>query len=176
MWWGSWAFWLYAISMQKQCFQNLTKLLQTCSFHWLYIYHEIFLFLGVSTLENRTICLTVIGEDPEEELVIYMTLNNIIYPLGLLPGHVIRLCNLERKVSRQGSVYCQYVVISTVQVLEVQVQLPPTIRYGNYMWCWYIAPADEYLTPVDDKLWLQMLIYYPCWWYVGLPMLIHYPY
>nr|XP_022334273.1 CST complex subunit CTC1-like isoform X1 [Crassostrea virginica] len=83
--------------------------------------------LCVSTLENRTICLTVTGEDPEEELVIYMTLNNISYPLGLLPGHVIRLCNLERKVSRQGSVYCQYVVISTVQVLEVQTQPPLTI-------------------------------------------------
>lgn len=87
----------------------------------------------MSTLENRTICLTVTGEDPEEELVIYMTLNNISYPLGLLPGHVIRLCNLERKVSRQGSVYCQYVVISTVQVLEVQTQPPLTIRYGYYM-------------------------------------------
>lgn len=108
-----------------------------------------------------------------------MTLNNISYPLGLLPGHVIRLCNLERKVSRQGSVYCQYVVISTLQVLEVQTQPPLTIRYGYYMWCWYITPAD-------DNSWLTMLIPYSCWWKVvvtnvdTLPvlmtMLIHYPF
>ena len=88
-----------------------------------------------------------------------MTLNNISYPLGLLPSHVIRLCNLERKVSRQGSVYCQYVVISTLQVLEVQTQPPLTIRYGYYMWCWYITPAD-------DNSWLTMLIPYSCLWQV----------
>ncbi|XP_062576449.1 uncharacterized protein LOC134238341 [Saccostrea cucullata] len=88
--------------------------------------------LCVSTLDNQKISLVVSsrtgGEGPsslteaQEEVVVYMALNNISYPLGLLPGHVIRFHNLERKVSHSGSVYCQYVVISSVIVLSTQSQ------------------------------------------------------
>lgn len=77
----------------------------------------VFLLVGVSTLDNRKISLTVSSLDAEEEVVVYMTLTNTRYPLGLLPGHVIRFRNLERRVSRHGSVYCQYVVVSTVEIL-----------------------------------------------------------
>lgn len=82
----------------------------------------VFLLVGVSTLDNRKISLTVSSLDAEEEVVVYMTLNNTRYPLGLLPGHVIRFRNLERRVSQHGSVYCQYVVVSTLEILGAGTQ------------------------------------------------------
>ncbi|XP_061172035.1 CST complex subunit CTC1-like [Saccostrea echinata] len=78
--------------------------------------------LCVSTLDNQKISLVVSSLTGAEEVVVYMTLNNISYPLGLLPGHVIRFHNLERKISHSGSVYCQYVVISSVRVLSTESQ------------------------------------------------------
>jgi DNA-directed RNA polymerase subunit N (RpoN/RPB10) len=81
-----------------------------------------FWIVGVSTLDNYTISLVVSSLASGEEVVVYLTLNNRSYPLGLLPGHMIRLHNVERKVSRHGSMYCQYVVISSVQVLDTVTQ------------------------------------------------------
>lgn len=71
-----------------------------------------------STLDNWQIQLQVKCVQSECEISVYIKAENIAYPLGLLPGSVVYLEHIERRVSRKGIVYCQYSVVSSITVLH----------------------------------------------------------
>ncbi|XP_064608963.1 CST complex subunit CTC1-like [Liolophura sinensis] len=74
--------------------------------------------LGISTLENKCIQLEVTDKGGLHSLTVYMNLHKSTLPLGLIPGVMVKFARLERRVSRKGSVYCQYIAVSTVKVLQ----------------------------------------------------------
>ncbi|XP_041369362.1 CST complex subunit CTC1-like isoform X2 [Gigantopelta aegis] len=87
--------------------------------------------LGISILKRRTVCLEV-GAFQRQSVQVYMNLDNISYPLGLLPGATVLFTRLERRVSSSGTVYCQYTTVSTVSVC--QVSNPNTSSVSDSTW------------------------------------------
>ena len=73
------------------------------------------LFVGLSLLNTRTVCLEIAGSW-HHSVYVYMKLDNMSYPQGLLPGTTVTFTRLERRVSASGAVYCQYTPVSTVTV------------------------------------------------------------
>lgn len=91
-------------------------------------------FAGISTLENKCIQLEVTDQQGLNSMTVYMNLHKSSLPLGLIPGVMVKFSRLERRVSRKGSVYCQYIAVSTVKVLQVgrgsDGVTPPYSRYS----------------------------------------------
>lgn len=74
--------------------------------------------LGISVLKNRAIQLQVQCASSGEIILVYMNLDNSSYPLGLLPGAVVHFHKMERKISKTGKIYCQYITVSSVRILK----------------------------------------------------------
>jgi hypothetical protein len=85
---------------------------------------------GISTLDNRCVRLLVKESvsSPGEGLHVYLTLTDFSYPLGLVPGAGVTFRRLERRVSKKGKVYCVYIAVSTLRIL----QLPSTAREDRH--------------------------------------------
>ncbi|XP_076102918.1 CST complex subunit CTC1-like [Mytilus galloprovincialis] len=73
---------------------------------------------GISTLDNWQIQLQIKCMKSEREISVYLKLDNITYPLGLVPGTVVYMDKIERRVSRKGVVYCQFSIVSSLSVLH----------------------------------------------------------
>ncbi|KAK3605667.1 hypothetical protein CHS0354_032624 [Potamilus streckersoni] len=78
--------------------------------------------LGVNLLPNK--CVKLVGKDvlSSLEMQVYINLERFSYPLGLLPGVHLLFHRVERHVSRNGHVYCNYITISTIEVLCMSSQ------------------------------------------------------
>ncbi|KAK3097149.1 hypothetical protein FSP39_006829 [Pinctada imbricata] len=70
----------------------------------------------VGTLDNRNIMLIVKCMDTGNQIQVFLTLQNMAYPLGLHPGAVIIFRRLERR-QKNDRVYCQYICISSIDVM-----------------------------------------------------------
>ncbi|XP_063433096.1 CST complex subunit CTC1-like [Mytilus trossulus] len=73
---------------------------------------------GISTLDNWQIQLQIKCMKSEREISVYLKLDNITYSLGLVPGTVVYMEQIERRVSRKGVVYCQFSIVSSLTVLH----------------------------------------------------------
>ncbi|KAL3865462.1 hypothetical protein ACJMK2_042849, partial [Sinanodonta woodiana] len=73
--------------------------------------------LGVNLLPNKCVKLVVKDVVSSQEMQVYINLDRVSYPLGLLPGVHLLFHRVERRVSRNGHVYCHYITISTIEVL-----------------------------------------------------------
>ncbi|XP_077989324.1 CST complex subunit CTC1-like [Glandiceps talaboti] len=72
--------------------------------------------LGVSTLNNKAIRLLVCDISTPDRLYIYLELDSVSYPMGLLPGAIVTFRNLNKCTSRKSNIYCQYLSNSSVSV------------------------------------------------------------
>ncbi|XP_014785506.1 CST complex subunit CTC1 [Octopus bimaculoides] len=73
--------------------------------------------LDFSSFVNKKFKMTVRDTQTNSDVNIYLNFKNVSYCVGLLPGAVVEFRHLQRKVSKKGNVYCQFVAISTVRVL-----------------------------------------------------------
>ncbi|XP_052098818.1 CST complex subunit CTC1-like [Mytilus californianus] len=73
---------------------------------------------GISTLDNWQIQLQIKCMKSEREISVYLKLDNVTYPLGLVPGTVVYMEQIERRVSRKGVVYCQFSIVSSITALH----------------------------------------------------------
>lgn len=119
----------------------------------------VFLLVGVSTLDNRKISLTVSSLDAEEEVVVYMTLTNTRYPLGLLPGHVIRFRNLERRVSRLGLLS----VCSCLYSRDPGGRDRATFEVNKHVVRYSLYNPIRMMTPSDDAVYHNYPSISLCW-------------
>ena len=78
---------------------------------------------GVSVPDGFNLSLTIRDLDTSKNLTVYINLDVIRYPLGLLVGAVVRFDNVERRVSQRGRPYCQFLTASACTVLVFA--LPP---------------------------------------------------
>ncbi|XP_036363725.1 CST complex subunit CTC1-like [Octopus sinensis] len=73
--------------------------------------------LDFSSFVNKKFRMTVKDTVTNSDVNIYLNFKNVPYCVGLLPGTVVEFRHLQRKVSKKGNVYCQFVAVSTVRVL-----------------------------------------------------------
>ncbi|ESO88183.1 hypothetical protein LOTGIDRAFT_165926 [Lottia gigantea] len=74
--------------------------------------------LGVSMIGNQCVQLQLKSLTNTSEITIYMKLERTSYPLGLIPGTVLKFERLERKTSKRGTVYCHYISVSSCTVIS----------------------------------------------------------
>ncbi|KAK6179891.1 hypothetical protein SNE40_012143 [Patella caerulea] len=77
-------------------------------------------FLSVSMVGNQCVQLQIKSLNSDSDVTVYLKLERTSYPLGLLPGTVVKFERLERKVSKRGIVYCQYIMVSSYRILSVR--------------------------------------------------------
>ena len=63
--------------------------------------------------------LEVVLEDLDggSHLSVMMDVNNLSYPLGVVPGMVVEMSRLEVRYSRKDGIYCQFTVSSAIKIM-----------------------------------------------------------
>ncbi|XP_029932197.1 CST complex subunit CTC1 isoform X2 [Myripristis murdjan] len=67
---------------------------------------------------NTGVRLTVCDQSGRS-LQVYLDLSHTPYPPGLLPGNTLLLSNVQRRLSRSGSVYCSSLPVSSITVTSL---------------------------------------------------------
>ncbi|KAL5004074.1 hypothetical protein ScPMuIL_017530 [Solemya velum] len=78
---------------------------------------------GLSTLDNKVMKLIIRDCERSEEMPVYINLENISYPLGLVPGVVAEFSRMEKKISKRGRSYCSFIAVSSIRVLQMSKSL-----------------------------------------------------
>ncbi|CAH1797214.1 unnamed protein product [Owenia fusiformis] len=73
--------------------------------------------LNVSVPGNKCLRLLIKDLISSEEIMIYAKLENGSYPLGLLRGARVQFFNIERRVSKSGRAYCNFIVTSSFKII-----------------------------------------------------------
>ncbi|CAG5115818.1 unnamed protein product, partial [Candidula unifasciata] len=69
-------------------------------------------------LEIRDMLPNTADIDCGRTITVYLDAPKTVYTLGLVPGAVVNLHRVERKVSRAGNVYCRFIAVSLAEVVQ----------------------------------------------------------
>lgn len=73
---------------------------------------------------DAPVVLTIRDLTSLADMDIYLHLERVQYPLGLLVGAVVRFERLERKISQKNQCYCRFLVVSSCTVLALAPSRP----------------------------------------------------
>jgi len=79
----------------------------------------ILIITGVSMPVNVPVKLTIRDVLSPVQIDVYLDLDRVHYPLGLLVGATVRLERLERKVSQANRCYCRFLIVSSCSILAL---------------------------------------------------------
>ncbi len=82
-------------------------------------------------LADTTLVLRVRDVEAPDHIDVYLKMNEIVFPLGLLPGTHAIFHNLQRRTSQAGNVYCTVTALSSVEPIQPMPSTPTDWPGGN---------------------------------------------
>lgn len=75
-----------------------------------------------AALKNLDCKLTIKDYQLDAQTSVYIPLDDLPYPIGLIPGAQVKFGQFEQKISKKGRVYFHYLPSSSIEVIEFQKQ------------------------------------------------------